>query len=143
MNKKIITKLQKFLVVCHCMNYSYCSTCVANRLLDEIDVRRHLLRFLLESLLLFLLECFILFRKEEEHCFDALMTSIIVYEHGMIHIRKHKSTFSVIGNRNRSAHTGLGTMLRGTGSNPHTSPNFQVGFIPKQLTNYTKETEFI
>ncbi len=54
------------------------------------------------------------------------------------------STFSVTGNRSSTAHTGLGTMLRSSGSSPYTSPNCQVGLIPKQLTNYTKvESKFI
>lgn len=57
---------------------------------------------------------------------------------------KNKRTFSVTGNRRSTAHTGLGTMLRSSGSNPYTSPNCQVGFIPKQLTNYTKfESKYV
>lgn len=52
--------------------------------------------------------------------------------------RTKQSTFSVTGKRSSTAHTGRGTMLRSSGSNPYTSPNCQVDFIPKELTNYNE-----
>lgn len=82
-------------------------------------------------------------------CIDV-QTTIMVSEHAvntfstLVDVaRKKQSTLSVTGKSSSTAHTGLGTMLRSSGSNPYTSPNCQVGFIPKQLTNYTEfESKF-
>lgn len=42
------------------MNQSYCSASISNSLLDEINIRGHFLRLLLQSFFLFLLKCLIL-----------------------------------------------------------------------------------
>ena len=47
-------------------------------------------------------------------------------------------TFSVIGKRSNTAHTGLGTMLRSSGSIPYTSTNCQLGCRPNCLRNWKK-----
>lgn len=48
---------------------------------------------------------------------------------------KCSHTFSVIGKSKSTAHTGLGTKLRTSGSRPYTSPNCQVGTKPSCLKN--------
>jgi hypothetical protein len=49
-----------------------------------------------------------------------------------------RPTFSVTGKSSRTAHTGLGTMLRSSGSIPYTSPNCQVGSKPNCRRNLGK-----
>lgn len=52
-------------------------------------------------------------------------------------------TFSVIGKRSSTAHTGLGTMLSSSGSIPQTSTNCQSGCIPNCLRNWKRKYRII
>lgn len=134
----MLTKLQMRLVVRHCMNQSYCSTSVSNSLLDEVNAGGDFLRLLFQFLLLLLFESLVLDKSNESRKSSWFnnMNRIQLNTITLIHyLYNTVVTFSVTGKSSSTAHTGLGTMLRSSGSSPYTSPNCQVGFKPKQLTN--------